>query len=83
MVRDRAMHCHTPPTHRRVVAAAEEKSRAWRHVTHWLSPGLLPTCRSGDDKPNGGVVGWNGGVVEKVHRRVFLALQKFDDGGGF
>ena len=42
--------------HVEVVAVVEEKSRAWRRMTHWLSPGLLPTCRSGDDEPNGGVV---------------------------
>ena len=43
-------------------------------VTHWLSPGLLSTCRSGDDKPNGGVTGRKGSVPEKVHWRGFLAL---------
>ena len=50
-----------------VVAAIDEKSHAWRRVIHWLSTGLLPACRSSDDEPNGGVVG-------KVHQRVFSTL---------
>ena len=70
------MRRHAPPTCLHVVAAAEEKSRMWRHVTHWLSLGLLLACRLGDDEPNGGVTG-------KVNQRVFPALQRFDGGRGF
>ena len=69
--------------HSRVVIVVEEKSRKWRRVTHWLSPGLLPACRSGDDKPNGGVAGRNGVVAGKFHRQGFPALQRSDNGGGF
>ena len=65
------MRRHAPPTRWRVVAAIEEKSRAWRCVTHWLSPGLLVACRSGDHEASGGVAVWNGEVVGKVHWRVF------------
>ena len=78
MVGDWATRRHVPPTSRRVVAVTEEKSHAWRCVTHWLS-----ACRSGDDEPNGGVVGRNGEVAGKVHWRVFSALQKSNGGGGF
>ena len=74
MARNLATPCHLPPTRRHVVVAADEKSCGWGCVIHWLSPGLLPTCRSGNDEPNGGVVDRNGAVVGKVHRRVFLVL---------
>ena len=65
------------------MTATEEKSREWRHMTHWLSSGLLPACRSGDDKPNGGVVNRNGAVAGKVHRKGFPVLQMSDGDGGF
>ena len=61
-------------TRQLMVAAANEKSRTWRHVIHWLSPGLLPACRSVDNEPNGGVASQNGAVARKVHQRVFPAL---------
>ena len=58
VIRKSVMHCHAPPTRWRMVAAADGKSRTWRCVRNWLSPGFLPACRSGDDKPNDGVTGW-------------------------
>ena len=61
-------------TQRRVVIAAEEKSRVWRRVTHWLLPGLLLACRSGDDEPTGGVASRNGVVAKVVHQRGFPVL---------
>ena len=66
MAGDLAKHYHTPPMRRRVVVVVDEMSRAWRHVIHWLSSRLLLACRSGEDKPNGGVVDWNGAVARKV-----------------
>ena len=48
----------------------------------WLSPGFLSTCKSGDNKLNGGVAGWNGVVVGKVHRRVCQTLKRAEDGVG-
>ena len=72
MVGDWATRCHVLPTHRCVVAVVEEKSRAWRSVTQWLSSRLLPACKSGDGDPNGGVIGRNGAVAVKVHWRVFF-----------
>ena len=71
MAEDWATRCHAPPTCRRVVVAAEEKSHVWRHMTHWLSPRLLLVCRSSDDEPNGGVAGRNGVVAETFHQRAF------------
>ena len=83
MAENWATRRHSLLTRGRVVAAAEEKSRAWRRLTHWLSLGLLSTCRSSDDDPNGGVPSWNGAITGKVHRRVFPALQRSDNSGGF
>ena len=77
MARDLATRvtCHPRIVTRwRVLAAVDEKSCAWRRVIHWLSPGLLPACRLGDDEPNGRVAGRNGVIAGKVQRRVFPAL---------
>ena len=69
-------------TCRRMVAATDGKSRAWRSVRYWLSPRFLPTCKSGDDEPNGEVASRNGPVAEKVHWRVFPSLKRSDGGEG-
>ena len=66
-----------------VVTVVEKKSRAWRRVTHWLSPRLLPLCRSSDDEPNGGVTCRNGAVTKKVHWIGFSVLQMSDSDEGF
>ena len=54
----------------------------WRRVRDWLSPGFLPTCKSGDNEPNGRAIGRNGAVARKVHRRVFPTLKRSNGGGG-
>ena len=82
MARDLATRRHAPPTHQRVVATADGKSRAWRRVRYWLSLGSLSACRSGNNEPNGGVTDRNGAVAEKVHKRVFPPLKRSDGGGG-
>ena len=82
MAEDFATCRHVPPTRQRMVAAADEKSRTWRGLRDWLLPRFLPAYRSGDDKPNGGVVGHNGAVIRKVHWRVFPAMKRSDSSGG-
>ena len=82
VVGDLATRCHAPPIRQCMVIVAYEKSCAWRRVIHWLSSRLLPACRSGDNEPNGGVADRNGAFAIKVHRRVFLALQRSDGDGG-
>ena len=78
MFGDLATRRHAPSMSRCMVATANGKSRAWRRVRYWLSPGFLLACRSSDDEPNGGVVIRNGVVAGKGHQRVFLALKRFD-----
>ena len=68
---DWATRRHVPPTCWCAVATAEEKSRVWRRVPHWLLLGLLSTCRSSDDDP---MVGSPAGMVkssEKFTREFF------------
>ena len=79
MFGDLATRRHAPSMSRCMVVVVDGKSREWRRVRYWLSLGFLPACRSGDDEPNGGVVGRNRVVAGKGHQRVFPALKRSDD----
>ena len=76
---DWAMRRHAPSIGQRVVVSVEEKSHAWRRLTHWLSPGMLPTCRSGDDEPNGGVACRNGAITGEFFFRHCRGLTAVED----
>ena len=50
-------------------------------MTHWLSPGMLPACRSGDDEPNGGVAFRNGAITREFFFRHCRGLTAAEDSG--
>ena len=50
---DARMMGHAPPTHRRVVAVAGQRTHAYQQVDHYLVPGFLPVGRSEGDDPDG------------------------------
>ena len=63
-----------------MVVVVNGMSHAWRRVRDWLSPGFLPACRSGDDEPNGGVVGWIWSIRRKSSQENFSNNEEVVEG---